>query len=457
MNKKKVVFRAIFYGMIAAVIYFCIAFFSNLNHPLDLRLKVSTWHGFFCFAMTFCSTSLMEMFFNFPKKMVYKYLSAIVGAGLIGLSLTITINILLKTPELFKTVFYTSLTAVPYYLLFPLQLFFEEITKRAQDLSYRRDPIERSLDVTMFSTPYNMSDLKLVFKHNIVSPREDFREYSKNLEEDFTLSTNFTPKMKLGFLGDLMPMYKKELLFSDEVRSFFSDVDYLVANFEGTLKNDKKVFLAQAHNEKILDNLTALFNPQKIILSVANNHAADFGYENFLRTCQTLRAKGFLVIGGKDESGITVENSIHIASATEWTNQPHGYLSFLEDHKSFIDSSAKCNILFPHWCHEMEKYPRPRCIDRAKEMLKDWDAIVGHHSHIPGVVTSYKIGPTHKLVAYSLGNSATGLFRPRYRLGQALKVEIGPTLDGMKWVIGKCQYKYTKLEKNGVNKLMLRC
>lgn len=434
----KIFKRAFLYGLCAAVIYSLIAFFANSGHSMELRLKVSLGHGLFCMTMTFFSTSLMEFFFNKFSKIESKYFGAVFVTGGVSLTLMTTVHLILGTPELFRTIFFSALTSTPYYLLFPLKLIFEWEQQNSK-FSYRNQQIwAYEWPLKKFSTPYSLYDFLTVVKNNV------WRVSSKNegnlsMLPQKTLLEKVDPKLKIVFLGDLMPTYNKKWTPSAEIKKIIQECDYLVCNFEGSVEAGPRVMLDQIHNPSILEALKALKSADKIILSVANNHAADFGYAKFLKSINLYEAQGFKIIGKRDQTNIVLNGAVNLVAATKWSNQHHGYLSFMEHAENHLDVN-KFNILYPHWGYELELFPRPSQIQEAHNLVKYWDAVIGHHTHVPGVITLMD----SKLVAFSLGDSSTGLPRKRYKYGQILSIEIGPDASNL-WKIGNVEWHFTKL------------
>src|SRR5690606_22576577 len=103
------------------------------------------------------------------------------------------------------------------------------------------------------------------------------------------------PRIKLGFIGDIMILEGMDLRIGEDIRRFFSDTDFLVGNFEGTIVTGhrKQVFMAQAHTEEILDHLSKLFPPERTVLSCANNHTGDYGWDGFCESYRRLQDYGF--------------------------------------------------------------------------------------------------------------------------------------------------------------------
>ena len=414
-------------ALVSFIIYFFVAYFSNHGVSNKERYLSSFSHGLFCFFMTWTSSTLMQCFFNIPRKKIHKYLLSVFGAGTTVIICMSLLHIAIGTPEAVKTVLYSAFISGPYYMIFPLVLLLA------------LEQVEGEERVKIISLPYSLKDNFNWLRYNTFPPKYERPKGTKCLEQKVTLNP-LGSKVRVGFLGDLMPMYKRRLVINQEVINFFSDVDLLVANFEGTLFGSSFVFMSQNHNENILFDLKKAFPNKKIALSVANNHGADAGERKLEKTIMRLEELGFHCFGTKKRPSYFFGDDIEIVGVTEWSNQPHRYLPFLKDHMSFQDPSKKFHILFPHWCHEMSYYPNSFELERAAQMIDSWDMIIGAHSHLPGLVESRQ----GKLIAYSLGNSATALPRYRYLFGQALKVEIGESGEG-KLCTGELQWRFTKV------------
>jgi len=309
----------------------------------------------------------------------------------------------------------------------------------------------RDIPRKRISTPYSLRENLVWLKNNLVGPSKKYKRLTSFIPKKSTLN-EVTPKCSLGFLGDIMKMGKKDLQIDPAVKDFFKGVDFLVGNFEGTISKAKKVFMAQEHSEGILSSLETFFPPSKFVLSCANNHSGDFGWSEFNRSYQMLKERGFRVIGRRDEPSILLNNSVNITSCTYWSNQPNTpYVGYFNQAAEFFNPKADCNILFPHWGYEMQLYPNPKQIDLGKELLKQWDLIVGHHSHVPQPIASYD----NKVIAYGLGDFCIGLMLKKYQYGIVVKVELGPGQTGQ-WQVGAVEWKFTYLHKIDKNLMEVR-
>ena len=440
LTSRREFLRAAVLATLGASLFGVIAWIANWGHPWqDIVIAVLGQMGL-CFAMTFTSATMMQVAFKLPKHPFFKFLAASAGVGLFSLFLMTFVHWVIGTPEVLKTVAGATAVSIFYYILFPLALLREY--QREQYHAYRNDPQwARQWGIRWFAVPYGPLNFLRVTWHNIFPPSKRHSTLSAFAPRHFEIQgksesaqNSADAPIKIAFLGDLMPMWEKSLEFDENLVAKVAEADYLVANFEGSLGDGPKAFLQQQHDERILDALETLKPAGNIYLSVANNHAADFDFDQYQLTNQRLAERGFNVFGSKQQPAITIDDRIHLIGVTEWTNQQHGYLPFLE-HADSYKKAGVFNVLYPHWGYELECYPRPDWIQRAEQMLNDYDAIVGHHSHIPAPVTigSDEAGEA-KLLAYSLGDATTGMTIKRYQHGVLLMLEfVGASLQRGEW------------------------
>jgi hypothetical protein len=291
------------------------------------------------------------------------------------------------------------------------------------------------------STPYNFKEKLSWLKNNILGPSRKFKKLTDFIPQNIELN-EITTEIKLGFIGDIMKMGKKSLEFDPELKNFIADVDYLVGNFEGTISEGKKVFMAQEHNKGIIEDLKDLFPPEKMVLTNANNHSGDFGWTEFNKSYEMLKDNDFIVIGRKDEPSIVLDDIINLTTISKWSNQPCLYIPTFDDIIKSLRPDMKFNILYPHWGYEMQLYPNPDQIENAKNLLEHWDMIIGHHSHCPQPITEYETPDNNKLLAYSLGDFCINVKLNKYRHGIITKVDIGKDKKG-NWKTGNVEWKFT--------------
>ncbi len=293
-----------------------------------------------------------------------------------------------------------------------------------------------------FSTPYNLKEDIIWIKNFLFGPSRRFSNITKFIPQKIELN-KISIKIKLGFIGDIMRMGKRSITYDRNLIDFLN-VDYLIGNFEGTISKGKKVFFAQDHSEKIIDDLKKLFPPNKFILTCANNHSGDFGWTEFNKSYELLKENGFITIGRRDQPSFLLNEQVNITNVSNWSNQPCNYISYLKDIDQFNVYDNKFNILCPHWGYEMQLYPNPRQIELGKKILKKWDLIIGTHPHVPQPITTYKLDSEKKLIVYSLGNFCSCMKYKKLLNGLVVKINLGNNKAG-KWQIGKVEWKFLKI------------
>ena len=303
--------------------------------------------------------------------------------------------------------------------------------------------------------PYPWRDWFGVVARNVTQrPTSHHRGSIPTVERESTVDVSVAPAVRVAFLGDLMPIGHRRFVVGSELGALLRRADHLVANFEGVLWSGPgrppKVFAAQRHTDlTVLDALADVVPRERIVASVANNHAADFGWTQHRRTCDAIVDAGFGLIGSLTSPGIRIHDDVHVAAATQWTNQAHDYLPFVgrggdPSATGLIDPEAACNVLVPHWGIEHELYPRPATVDLAHRLLDHWDLLVGHHPHVPCPVSTVDHDGRPRLVAWSLGQASSDLRWPIYRRGIALVASLGPRPDG-RWSVGSLSWQFVSV------------
>ena len=160
------------------------------------------------------------------------------------------------------------------------------------------------------------------------------------------------------------------------------------------------------------------------IVSLANNHTYDYGYDSFVDTLSTLENAGIEYVGAgmnSDEANSVksfiingykvgyiacsgVEYPIHTPVATETSVGIMGSYDNGEAVTKAIKSAKKeCDyvIVYPHWGYENTTELSSAQTTNAKQWIDAGaDAIIGNHSHCLQGMDFYK----GKFIAYSLGN-----------------------------------------------------
>ncbi len=231
----------------------------------------------------------------------------------------------------------------------------------------------------------------------------------RNADVDFTM----------GFVGDICPLFGREARFGEGVQEFLSDCDVVTGNFEGIFSDRAwKPFLMK-HSSDIFPALAQLHPLDQWVVSVANNHATDYGPKDFARTLRRLDQHNLRWFGTTDRPRLRLTDDVTLTAWTRWLNRP-GEGVPRRDPGAPTDPGL--HIAFPHWGYEHERQPRP---DQTPP--EGYDLTVGHHTHLPQPFERRENGA---LVAWSLGNFVTGKQLPVLGEGALLKIDVARTEMG---------------------------
>ena len=184
--------------------------------------------------------------------------------------------------------------------------------------------------------------------------------------------------------------------------------------------------------------LETLAPARRTILGVANNHAADGGPRASAEHCRFLEQRSFEVIGSRDRPSGTINDTVQITSCSFWSNLPCDYVATPQSIARESAGDRGFRILFAHWGYEMQLHPKPRQIQVANDLLRSWNAIVGHHPHCPQPIVEQR----GRLAAYSPGNVLFGVNNAKWHHGLVLKIQIGPDSAG-RWSVGQVDWSFT--------------
>ncbi|HEX9109451.1 MAG TPA: CapA family protein, partial [Longimicrobiales bacterium] len=158
------------------------------------------------------------------------------------------------------------------------------------------------------------------------------------------------------------------------------------------------------------------------VLSLANNHALDFGQDAMLETIRRARAGGVRTVGAGRNADEAYEPEIvelrgmrigflsfsrvlpdrSWAAADDWPGVASGYspkrvLTAIDSLSGWVDAV----VVLMHWGNEAQDTPLTADRDLAEQMVRHGaTAVVGHHPHVV-----QGLEWTHgSFIAYSLGN-----------------------------------------------------
>lgn len=249
------------------------------------------------------------------------------------------------------------------------------------------------------------------------------REGNKNnplslvdIPQDVVLSDEIVDK-RIVFLGDLMGTNKKRLFFSKELKEWFQNTNHVVANLEGPLwETDDVVFVNQHNPPQLLENLSDLAPIEKWVFSLANNHIFDYGPAGLAQTKAIIEKSGAQWLGLKERPTIEL-GPIDISATTEFTNKPTDEVVLCHQLKT-DGRKDKYKILFVHWGQEFAYFPQVEQKQQRDAKWKDFDFVIGHHSHTPQPL----VYENKKGTAYSLGNFYIYFNKKMLREGKVLRL-----------------------------------
>ncbi len=256
------------------------------------------------------------------------------------------------------------------------------------------------------------------------------------LEEQSKKESTFldTTVLTISAVGDIMmgtdfpypklPPEDGKYLFSDAVE-ILKKADIAFGNLEGPLCNNgvpaKKIKKGKAYVFRTPTRLVKnLVNAGFDVLSLANNHARDFGYYGLLSTKRTLDSVGIKYSSKDGEIAEFHVRGVKIGLIALSYGVPPRSIIYPEDVLCEIDSlSKKYDILIIsvhggkegrsalHIKNEFEYFlgePRGNLVKFAHDAVdRGADLILMHGPHVPRAIEVYK----KRLIAYSLGNFCT--------------------------------------------------
>lgn len=264
-------------------------------------------------------------------------------------------------------------------------------------------------------SPYSTLETLGFVRRMFFPPRA---EAGRVLSGELRLSSR-TPAYHLGFVGDVMPLMWRDVQFSPEIEAFFSRCEVVVGNLEGIVTERAWVPFLQRHLPSIFSRLGRVVPLERWVLSVANNHAGDYGPEEFARTYAEIERAGARFVGSAERPRIELVPGVTLGAWTEWSNRPIAGVA-TRDPGALVQAGLQ--IAYPHWGFELER--SPRAAQRAR-LPAGYGAVIGHHSHLPQAIEAID----GRLVAWSLGNFVTEV---KLRgMGEGLLLELAVDREGV--------------------------
>jgi len=254
--------------------------------------------------------------------------------------------------------------------------------------------------------------------------------------------------VRLVFVGDIMLDDGPGALIAsggDPLAPFaaiLADADYRIGNLECPVATVGQPMASKIYNFRAHPRVMRVLKGRFEALSVANNHAGDYGKAAFLETLDHVRAAGIAPFGGgrnlaEAHRPLWIEQKgLRIAVLGYNEFKPRSFeagpdwpgIAWSEDSHVVADiraaraAGADIVIPFMHWGWEREPAPSERQRRLAQLMIDHGaDAVVGSHPHVTQGTETYRGKP----VIYSLGNFVfDGFDLPAAKLGWLLQLTV---------------------------------
>ncbi|TIN40540.1 MAG: CapA family protein [Mesorhizobium sp.] len=283
---------------------------------------------------------------------------------------------------------------------------------------------------------YKLSWLPRFLKPSLSGDRQGFAPAAGIMIEPPPART-----VRLAFVGDISAVANRSAPQCDPaIATLLGSADLVIGNCESPVVErpsaamGTKLGTRHAMTERFLAEALAAvgISRDKLVLSLANNHALDQGVEGFDETVAALERLGIRSIGtaaGPVESLAVGPLTIGFAAFTLWRNA--GAAAFAgrvsvqgEPARWPRGAAVDLTCAVPHWDWEFRHFPQAETRALARRLAAQGVGLIaGHHAHVVQPVE--RIGKA--LVAYGLGDFlGTALARQPWpgRIGGILTVDI---------------------------------
>ncbi len=358
------------------------------------------------------------------------------------------------------------------------ELAGQKRTETAGELEENENNVdeEKRESVEDISAGQNAEDRNLENESGIDGSETDYQESVAEPEAESEAEVADQP-VNLVFSGDIllsdhvMNAYKNggiRSVLDSQFQSVIDEADIFMANEEfpfstrGTPAEDKQFTFRAA------PSLIFVFKELGIdIVTLANNHAMDYGTDALLDTCDTLDKAGIARVGaGKnlDEAKAPVileaqgqkigflgaSRVIPVGSWNATSTKPGMLTTY--DPKILVDEIKKlrdqCDylVVYVHWGIERNETPEDYQRSLGKQYIDAGaDVVIGSHPHVLQGVEYYKGKP----IVYSLGNFIFGSSIPKTAL---LKVQWDGQDSQLTFVPGTSSAGYTRVLEDAAQK-----
>lgn len=311
-------------------------------------------------------------------------------------------------------------------------------------------PLEKVIansTVDMLEEPINKPIIEETIKEDLEKPlesEENAVEIIEEAKEDFVESVEVEEIIKengevtISLVGDMLMDGSVRAQINQNgyhypweyVRDYFQDGDITIGNLETSITRGGTVWPDKQFNFRSdPENLEAMKKAGIDVVSLANNHSLDYGYDGLLDTLNHIDKSGIFRVGaGKDRGDAFKETIIEknghkigilgfsrvVPDVGWWATKSRPGLAGAYDPQlpealeKIKEVKEKVDILIVsiHWGTELQTYPRDIDVVAAKKIVDAGaDVIMGHHPHVLQGVEVYKGKP----IFYSLGNFVFGV------------------------------------------------
>ena len=272
---------------------------------------------------------------------------------------------------------------------------------------------------------------------------------------------------RILFLGDLSDvMHRRQPELSDGMKAIFASADLVIANLETpVVARSSTPFLtaigmSHAMSPEFLAGLleTTGLAPERLILSVANNHIGDQGEKGIAETFATLEKMGIRTVGRAARWEVVTADDVRIAlfAFTAWINGPERVQRAAVNcgKPSSIEAAPlPCDlaVMLAHWGNEFRFRP-DEAVRREARGFADagCDLVIGTHPHV--IQPLEMMGKT--LIAHSLGDFL-GTPLPRTPWPQHLSLAVACDVTPDLGMTGHEAHVYYRENRGGHERLML--
>ncbi len=248
----------------------------------------------------------------------------------------------------------------------------------------------------LLSSPYSIvENLKWPFLHAFPSMKKNYDFSPAPIKKTFFERSENS--IRLVFFGDLMNMYGDIVPeCCNELRELFISSDFTIGNLECPIMSDEKrkerltSFRFKTSKEYVLEFCNKFsISPEKLCLTISNNHIGDFGESGVIRTTNTLNSLGIKVAGLKrDINPVSIkDHSIELVAGTEWMNHEYESSEYCVSRLSDMKHNERhhsFSVVLPHWGKEFRHFSNIEQRKLADKWIQSGaKLVVGHHSHVP--------------------------------------------------------------------------